>query len=69
MITRDDIFTVHVTDDMILKAVDYGQKSLQLTFNRMGKGNLYDRARNIVSGLVMENAFHCSLHYTAGERV
>lgn len=63
MITRDDIFIVHVTDDMILKGVEYAQKSLQLTFNRMGKANLYDRGRNIVSGIVMENALKRLLDY------
>jgi hypothetical protein len=57
LITRDDIFTVELTEKMILDAVHYAEKSLHYTFNRMGSGNLYDRVRNIVKGLIMEAAF------------
>jgi hypothetical protein len=46
MITRDDIFVVEVTDQMILDAVHYSEKSLHYTFNRMGKRNPYDRVGN-----------------------
>lgn len=57
MLTKDDIFTVIVTDQMIFDAVHYAEKSLHYTFNRMGSANLYDRVRNIVKGLIMESAF------------
>jgi len=63
MVTKKDIFIVHVTDDLIIRAVQYAEKSLQYTFNRMGLANHYDRVRNIVSGLVMEGAFKRLLDY------
>jgi hypothetical protein len=63
VITRADIIRVDVSDDMILRAVEYAEKSLNYTFNRMGKGDPYDRARNIVKGLVMEAAFRQILDY------
>jgi len=57
MIKKDDIFIVHVTDDLMMPALEYAEKSLHFTFNRMGKGNLYVRAQNIVKGVIMEGAF------------
>lgn len=68
MITRDDIFVVEVTDQMIIDAVHYVEISLRYTFNRMGKRNPYDRVGNIVKGLIMEAAFkrlldHHNVHY------
>lgn len=57
MIRKDDIFLVEGTDQMVLEAVHYAEKSLHYTFNRMGKSNPYDRVRNIVKGLIMEAAF------------
>lgn len=63
MITNDDIFIVEVSDKMILDAVHYAEKSLHYTFNRMGSGNLYDRVRNIVKGMIMEAAFKRLLDY------
>jgi serine phosphatase RsbU (regulator of sigma subunit) len=63
MITKDDITIVEVTDQMILDAVHYAEKSLQYTFNRMGSRNLYDRVRNIVKGILMEAAFKRLLDY------
>jgi len=63
MIDREDIFIVRVKTDTITKSVEYSQKSLHYTFNRMGKGNIYDRVRNIVSGVIMENAFKRLLDY------
>jgi hypothetical protein len=57
MITKTDIFTVDVSDKMILEAVHYAEKSLHYTYNRMGSSNMYDRVRNIVKGLIMEAAF------------
>lgn len=56
MISKDDIFLVEGTDQMVLDAVHYAEKSLHYTFNRMGKSNPYDRVRNIVKGLIMEAA-------------
>lgn len=63
MIDREDIFIVRVKTEMVINAVEYAQKSLHYTFNRMGKGNLYDRVRNIVSGVIMEEAFKRLLDY------
>jgi len=63
MITRNDIFIVDITDQMILDAVHYAEKSLHYTYNRMGSSNLYDRVRNIVKGLIMESAFKRLLDY------
>lgn len=63
MITKDDIFTVDVTDKMVFDAVHYAEKSLHYTYNRMGSSNMYDRVRNIVKGLIMESAFKRLLDY------
>lgn len=63
MIGKNDVFTVRVTTNMIIKSVEYAQKSLHYTYNRMGKSNLYDRVRNIVSGVIMENAFKRLIDY------
>lgn len=63
MIDRNDIFIVRVKAAMITKSVEYARKSLHYTFNRMGKGNIYARIRNIVSGVIMENAFKRLLDY------
>jgi len=63
MITKEDIFRVDVSEQMILDAVHYAEKSLHYTFNRMGSSNLYDRVRNIVKGLIMESAFKRLLDY------
>ncbi len=57
MLQREDIFAVEITDQMIVDAVNYAEKSLHYTYNRMGSSNLYDRVRNIVKGLIMESAF------------
>lgn len=37
MITKDDIFTVDVTDKMVFDAVHYAEKSLHYTYNRMAQ--------------------------------
>jgi hypothetical protein len=57
MVNKDDIIIVETTDQMLMDAVHYAEKSLHYTFNQMGSGNLYDRVRNIVKGLIMEAAF------------
>lgn len=57
MIGRDDIIAVRVDDEMIGAGVAYAEKSLHYTYNRMGLGSHYNRIRNIVCGIVMEEAF------------
>jgi len=63
MVKKDDILIVRVTEELVAKAVEYAEKSLQYTYNRMGLANYYDRVRNIVSGVVMEGAFKKLLDY------
>lgn len=57
MLDKTDVFEIKVTTDNLLVAVHYAEKSLHFTFNRMGRANPYDRAINIVKGVVMEGAF------------
>jgi len=61
MVSREDILSVSVTDEMIFAGVEYAEKTLHYTFNRMGLKNHYNRIRNIVKGIVMERAFRALL--------
>ena len=63
MLGRNDIFTVAVTDEMKFAAVDYAEKTLHYTFNRMGLASHYKRIQNIVKGIVMERAFRALLDH------
>lgn len=56
MITAKDIFVVQVSEMMVSEGINYAEKSLHYTYNRMGLSNHYDRLRNIVKGLIMEQA-------------
>jgi len=56
LLNSKDIVQVDVVDDYIKAGVSYAEKSLHYTFNRMGKSS-YNRIRNIVKGVIMEEAF------------
>jgi len=57
MITKKDIMEVRVRPVMIEAGIAYAERSLHFTFNRMGLSSHYNRIRNIISGIVMEEAF------------
>lgn len=47
-----------VPDKAIVEALDYAQKSINFTYDRMGfKGDLLRRVKNIVKGIISEGAF------------
>jgi hypothetical protein len=61
MIAKDDVLRVSVAPEMIESGIAYAERSLHFTFNRMGLSSHYNRIRNIVAGIVMEEAFRSLL--------
>jgi len=57
MVTADDIAAVDVQPGMLTAGVQYAERSLHFTFNRMGLADPYKRVGNIIAGIVMEEAF------------
>jgi|YelNatPaOPRAMG01_1025707.scaffolds.fasta_scaffold21271_3 hypothetical protein len=73
MVVEDDIITLKTKDKWIVPAVKYAEKSWPCTFNRMGKANIYERMRNIVKGIIVQQAFEdklkeCKIKYETKDR-
>lgn len=55
-IVAKNILTTKVKKEWIVKGCQYAEKSWPYTYNRMGKSNIYQRLRNIVKGVIAQEA-------------
>jgi hypothetical protein len=55
----NDIIKINVNRKLIEKGVKHAEKSWPYTYNRMGKGDIYARVRNIVKGVIAQEALSC----------
>ena len=64
MITTSDITSLPVRPEWIDIGVDYALRSWAMTFNRLGKKNVYSRLSKIIVGVVAEQAIRAALNKT-----
>lgn len=61
MITKSDIAVLPLRPEWVEVGVDYALRSWAMTFNRLGKKNIYSRLNKIIVGVVAEQATRATL--------
>ena len=56
MITPGDISVFPIQEDWVKGGLDYALRSWSMTFNRLGRNNMYSRLSKIIVGVVAEHA-------------
>jgi len=61
VISKSDVAVLDVRDEWIDAGVNYALRSWAVTFNRLGKKNIYSRLSKIIVGVVAEQATRAAL--------
>lgn len=61
MISKSDVAVLPVRDEWVDAGVNYALRSWAVTFNRLGKKNVYSRLSKIIVGVVAEQATRAAL--------